>query len=139
MELPASAASTAKSLVDEDLVKLLVGAVHASERGERGFVSLSEISQLAANGSPFDARSRGVSRRSELIEVIPQFRVEKREGARFMRSGCVLAGRRLFRPPAGELAAPDRIAVGRAWRIGRLLKSALHGCLRRRSGRGPSR
>lgn len=80
MEPRANAVPIKKKLVDEDLVALLADALEASKRDDRGFASLSEVGQRAANRSSFDARSFGFSRLSELVESIPQFRVEKREG-----------------------------------------------------------
>lgn len=77
---PAAAASGAKPGVDETVIKLLGDAIKASKRDERGFASISEIGRRAGNRSSFDARNYGYSRLSELIEAIPNFQVEKRDG-----------------------------------------------------------
>lgn len=77
---PGLAPSAAKAPIDKDLVDLLIDALSASKRDERGYASLSEVGQRAANRSSFDARSYGYPRLSELIEALPQFSVEKREG-----------------------------------------------------------
>lgn len=66
--------------VDEDVVKLLGDAWKASKRDERGFASLSELGQRAANRSSFDARSYGFPRLSDLIASLPNFTIERREG-----------------------------------------------------------
>lgn len=71
---------TSKAKVDEELLDLLGAAFKASKRDERGFASLSEVGQRAGNRSSFDARNYGYSRLSELIEAIPNFTTEKREG-----------------------------------------------------------
>jgi hypothetical protein len=75
-----AAAPGAKPAVDEAVIKLLGDAIKASKRDERGFASISEIGRRAGNRSSFDARNYGYSRLSELIEAIPNFQVEKRDG-----------------------------------------------------------
>jgi uncharacterized LabA/DUF88 family protein len=78
---PAPASSPgARPVVDETVVKLLGDAIKASKRDERGFASISEIGRRAGNRSSFDARNYGYSRLSELIEAIPNFQVEQRDG-----------------------------------------------------------
>lgn len=79
---PAEAPPAAKAPIDKEVVDLLIDAVSASKRDERGFASLSEIGQRAGNRSSFDARNYGFSRLSELVEAIPNFATEKREGGR---------------------------------------------------------
>jgi len=71
--------------VDEEVIKLLGAALKASSRDEKGFASLSEIGRRAGNRSSFDARNYGFSRLSELIEAIPNFQTEKRDGEMFVR------------------------------------------------------
>jgi hypothetical protein len=75
-----AAAPGATPVVDETVVKLLGDAIKASKRDERGFASISEIGRRAGNRSSFDARNYGYSRLSELIEAIPNFQVETRDG-----------------------------------------------------------
>jgi uncharacterized protein (TIGR00288 family) len=77
---PAEAAAAAESGVDEAVIKLLGDAIKASKRDERGYASLQEVGKLAGNRSSFDARNYGYSRLSELIEEIPNFQVERRDG-----------------------------------------------------------
>ena len=75
-------AKGAKAPVDEELLKLLIDAYDATKRDERGYVSLSAMGQLAANRSSFDARNYGYQRLSDLIEAVPNFQSERREGGR---------------------------------------------------------
>ncbi|MFC7497778.1 NYN domain-containing protein [Enterovirga sp. GCM10030262] len=74
------APAEAKREVDDELLNLLGAALKASKRDERGFASLSEMGQRAGNRSSFDARNYGYSRLAELIEALPNFVTEKREG-----------------------------------------------------------
>ena len=74
------APAEAKREVDDELLNLLGAALKASKRDERGFASLSEMGQRAGNRSSFDARNYGYSRLAELIEALPNFITEKREG-----------------------------------------------------------
>ena len=66
--------------VDDEVVKLLGAAYKASSRDERGFASMSEVGRHAGNRSSFDARNYGFSRLSDLVEAIPNFQVEHRDG-----------------------------------------------------------
>ncbi|MBY8827212.1 NYN domain-containing protein [Hephaestia mangrovi] len=66
--------------IDADLLHLLVDAYNAAKRDERGFVSLSELGRRAGNRSSFDARNYGFQRLSDLIEAVPNFQTERREG-----------------------------------------------------------
>ena len=75
-----SAAPRPSPAVDETVIKLLGDAIKASKRDERGFASMSEIGRRAGNRSSFDARNYGYSQLSELIEAIPNFQVETRDG-----------------------------------------------------------
>lgn len=66
--------------VDPELLKLLIDAYDASKRDDKGFVSISAMGQLAANRSSFDVRNYGYKRLSDLIEAVPNFQIERREG-----------------------------------------------------------
>lgn len=66
--------------IDDELIKLLGDAWKTAKRDERGFASLSEVGKLAGNRSSFDTRNYGYSRLIDLIETIPNFQVERREG-----------------------------------------------------------
>jgi uncharacterized protein (TIGR00288 family) len=74
-----------KREVDADLAKVLGDAWKASKRDERGFATLSELGQRAANRSSFDARSYGFARLSDLLESLPNFLTEKRDGGVFVK------------------------------------------------------
>ncbi|MCJ2181876.1 NYN domain-containing protein [Novosphingobium sp. 1949] len=82
---PDAPSQTPPPVVDEALVKLLGDAWRASRRDDEGFASLSEIGQRVANRSSFDARSYGFSRLSELVQSLPQFASEKREGGLYVK------------------------------------------------------
>lgn len=66
--------------LEEGLLQLLFDAYNASKRDENGFAKLSEVGQLAGNRSSFDTRNYGFSRLIDLIETIPNFAIERREG-----------------------------------------------------------
>ena len=66
--------------VDADLIRLLIDSYNAAKRDERGFVNLSELGRRAGNRSSFDARNYGFARLSDLIEAVPNFQSERREG-----------------------------------------------------------
>ena len=78
---PARRTKEAKE-IGPDLLKLLIDAYNAVKRDERGYVSLTEMGQLAGNRSSFDARNYGFNRLSDLIETVPNFQTERREGGR---------------------------------------------------------
>lgn len=80
IEPKAVSATTETVQVDRGVISLLSDAMQASKRDERGFASLGEVGQRAGNRSSFDARNYGFSRLSELIESIPEFATERREG-----------------------------------------------------------
>jgi uncharacterized protein (TIGR00288 family) len=79
---PIEAPKAAKGTVDPELLKLLVDAYDAVKRDERGFVSLSEMGERAGNRSSFDARNYGFKRLADLIEAVPNFQTERRDGGR---------------------------------------------------------
>jgi hypothetical protein len=74
-----------RKAIDEAVVALLVDAYGAAKRDEKGFASLSEVGQLAGNRSSFDVRSFGFKRLSDLIEAVPIFASERRDGRVFVR------------------------------------------------------
>ena len=71
--------------IGPDLVKLLIDAYNAVKRDEKGYVSLTELGQLAGNRSSFDARNYGFARLSDLIATVPNFQAEKRDGRTFVK------------------------------------------------------
>jgi hypothetical protein len=70
----------AKTPVDKKLIALLSDAIAASKPDAGGFATLSAVGSIAGNRSSFDARSYGFSRLSDLLESLPQFVVERRDG-----------------------------------------------------------
>jgi uncharacterized protein (TIGR00288 family) len=74
-----------KPQVDAELIDLLGAAYKAARRDERGFARLSEVGKLAGNRSSFDVRSYGFSRLPELIESLPNFVTERRDGTTFVK------------------------------------------------------
>ncbi|MGV3769741.1 MAG: NYN domain-containing protein [Sphingobium phenoxybenzoativorans] len=80
-ELTAGAAEAPAPLkLDDELIKLLVDAYDSAKRDERGFALLGTVGQLAGNRSSFDSRNYGFKRLSDLMEAVPNFVTEKREG-----------------------------------------------------------
>ncbi len=77
---PAILSKEGKGPVDSALARLLIDAYEASKRDGQGFASLSEVGQRASNRSSFDARNYGFSRLSDLVEAVPGFVVERRDG-----------------------------------------------------------
>ncbi|WP_109809422.1 NYN domain-containing protein [Sphingosinithalassobacter portus] len=78
---PASgAAPEPDKALDKELLKLLIDAYNSAKRDERGYAALSDVGQRAGNRSSFDTRNYGYSRLSDLIETIPNFQTEHREG-----------------------------------------------------------
>ena len=69
-----------KDKLDEELLQLLFDAYNASKRDEKGFAKLSEVGQLAGNRSSFDTRNYGFARLIDMIETIPNFATERRDG-----------------------------------------------------------
>ena len=85
VEEPGTEAPDSVASVDRDLLKLLIDAYNSVKKDEQGYVSLSAMGQLAGNRSSFDARNYGFKRLSDLIESIPNFKIEKRDGSAFVR------------------------------------------------------
>jgi hypothetical protein len=75
-----TSASAPTKKVDDELLKLLIDAYDAVKRDETGFARLSTVGQLAGNRSSFDVRNYGFKQLSDLIEKVPNFVTERREG-----------------------------------------------------------
>jgi uncharacterized protein (TIGR00288 family) len=73
-------AAPAPLKLDDDLIKLLADAYDSAKRDERGYALLGTVGQLAGNRSSFDSRNYGFKRLSDLIEAVPNFVTERREG-----------------------------------------------------------
>lgn len=86
-QAPASSGQPAAGAraIDSELVQLLTDAYSASKRDAQGYASLSEVGNRAGNRSSFDARNYGASRLSDLIEKIPNFAVDRRDGGVFVK------------------------------------------------------
>ncbi len=65
--------------IDEELLKLLADAWKTAKRPD-GFASLSELGKLAGNRSSFDTRNYGYAKLIDLIEDIPNFQIDRRDG-----------------------------------------------------------
>lgn len=78
----ASVAPAEKAEIGPDVIKLLTDAYSASKRDEKGFVSLTEMGNIAGNRSSFDARNYGFKRLSDMIESVKIFQTERRDGGR---------------------------------------------------------
>lgn len=74
------AAESGSAVIDDALMELLVDAYNASKRDEKGFAKLSEVGQRAGNRSSFDTRNYGFARLIDLVETIPNFALERRDG-----------------------------------------------------------
>lgn len=81
----AEAAPTPSKKIDPEVVNLLIDALSASKRDERGYAKLSEVGQRASNRSSFDVRNYGFTRLADLVEAIPNFAVERSEGGILVR------------------------------------------------------
>ncbi|OYW46457.1 MAG: hypothetical protein B7Z08_07330 [Sphingomonadales bacterium 32-68-7] len=77
---PAPSPSSSKLPIDDELLKLLGDAWKTAKRDERQFASLSDVGKLAGNRSSFDTRNYGYAKLIDLLEAIPNFQVERREG-----------------------------------------------------------
>ncbi|MFW5633885.1 MAG: NYN domain-containing protein [Erythrobacter sp.] len=66
--------------IDEGLLNLLVDAYNASKRDENGYAKLSEVGQRAGNRSSFDTRNYGFARLYDMLDAVPNFALERREG-----------------------------------------------------------
>ncbi|MFZ2998533.1 NYN domain-containing protein [Sphingobium sp.] len=82
--VPAVAAAPAAPVqgkaVDPEVVRLLIDAYDEAKRDERGFVALGPVGQRVGNRSSFDVRNYGYKRLSDLVQAIPNFISEVREG-----------------------------------------------------------
>jgi hypothetical protein len=74
-----------KGEVDDQLIDLLIDAYNAVKRDEQGYARLAEVGKIAGNRSSFDVRNYGFKRLSELIEAVPNFVTERREGTVFIK------------------------------------------------------
>lgn len=80
-----ASAPAAPVAVDEELIRLLGDAWKAAKRDDQGFARLSDMGNRVANRSSFDARSYGFSRLTDLIESLPNFETERRDGGLYVK------------------------------------------------------
>ncbi|WP_375426780.1 NYN domain-containing protein [uncultured Sphingomonas sp.] len=83
--LPPAIRSGKGAKVDPALLKLLIDAYDSVKKDAKGFANLSVMGQLAGNRSSFDARNYGFKRLSDLIESVPDFQVDRRENALWVK------------------------------------------------------
>ncbi len=70
---------------DEELITLLGKAWAAAKRGDDNYARLSEVGKIAGNRSNFDVRNYGYQRLTDLIEALPNFDVQKRDGQSWVK------------------------------------------------------
>ncbi|AKM09996.1 NYN domain-containing protein [Croceicoccus naphthovorans] len=80
-----SNAKSDKEPVDEALITLLGKAWRAANRGEDGFARLGEVGQIAGNRSNFDVRNYGYKRLTDMMEALPNFEVQRRNGQSWVK------------------------------------------------------
>ncbi|WP_066761906.1 NYN domain-containing protein [Croceicoccus pelagius] len=71
--------------VDEALVTLLGKAWRAANRSEDGYARLGEVGQIAGNRSNFDVRNYGFKRLIDMMESLPNFEVQRRDGQAWVK------------------------------------------------------
>ncbi|MEE4206035.1 MAG: NYN domain-containing protein [Erythrobacter sp.] len=75
-----AASGAGDAAIGEGLLNLLVDAYNASKRDENGYAKLSEVGQRAGNRSSFDTRNYGFTRLYDMLDAIPNFALERRDG-----------------------------------------------------------
>lgn len=77
-----SESGAAESLAaDTELMELIGAAYKEAKRDEEGWARLQQVGQIAGNRSSFDVRNYGFSSLSAMFRTLPNFKVERREGA----------------------------------------------------------
>ena len=66
---------------DTELMELIGAAYKEAKRDEEGWARLQQVGQIAGNRSSFDVRNYGFSSLSAMFRTLPNFKVERREGA----------------------------------------------------------
>ena len=77
----ASESGTADLAADTELMELIGAAYKEAKRDEEGWARLQQVGQIAGNRSSFDVRNYGFSSLSAMFRSLPNFKVERREGA----------------------------------------------------------
>ena len=66
---------------DTELMELIGAAYKEAKRDEEGWARVQQVGQIAGNRSSFDVRNYGFSSLSAMFRSLPNFKVERREGA----------------------------------------------------------
>ncbi len=66
---------------DTELMELIGAAYKEAKRDEDGYARVQQVGQIAGNRSSFDVRNYGFSSLSAMFRSLPNFKVERREGA----------------------------------------------------------
>lgn len=66
---------------DTELMELIGAAYKEAKRDEEGWALVQQVGQIAGNRSSFDVRNYGFSSLSAMFRSLPNFKVERREGA----------------------------------------------------------
>jgi uncharacterized protein (TIGR00288 family) len=66
---------------DTELMELIGAAYKEAKRDEEGWARVQQVGQIAGNRSSFDVRNYGFSSLSSMFRSLPNFKVERREGA----------------------------------------------------------
>jgi len=66
---------------DTELMELIGAAYKEAKRDEEGWARVQQVGQIAGNRSSFDVRNYGFSSLSAMFRNLPNFKVERREGA----------------------------------------------------------
>ncbi len=77
----ASESGIADFAADTELMELIGAAYKEAKRDEEGWARLQQVGQIAGNRSSFDVRNYGFSSLSAMFRSLPNFKVERREGA----------------------------------------------------------
>jgi uncharacterized protein (TIGR00288 family) len=66
---------------DTEMMELIGAAYKEAKRDEEGWARVQQVGQIAGNRSSFDVRNYGFSSLSAMFRSLPNFKVERREGA----------------------------------------------------------
>jgi uncharacterized protein (TIGR00288 family) len=81
-EEPATTSGAAESVpADTEPMELIGAAYREAKRDEEGWARVQQVGQIAGNRSSFDVRNYGFSSLSAMFRTLPNFKVERREGA----------------------------------------------------------
>ncbi|GGD92668.1 hypothetical protein GCM10011515_10490 [Tsuneonella deserti] len=73
--------SATTAAADTELMELIGAAYKEAKRDEEGWARVQQVGQIAGNRSSFDVRNYGFSSLSAMFRNLPNFKVERREGA----------------------------------------------------------